>query len=394
MSVFFYDPNIHPYEEYLLRMIETKRVCQELGIEFFEGEYDLESWMRSVKGLEEEPERGKRCQVCFDYRLKRSAEFAKAVGATHMTTTLLMSPKKDIRVLTQVGNEICESYGLTFISVDYRKGGGTQEMFRLSKAFEIYHQDYCGCVYGLFKQKSGEIYWDLVGFKGRRPGSKEEKYFVKLVRTYAESLGLPCKEWEFNFLNWRPLLGKLQVDGQTIPSYVLPYSQSIRGIVKADVEDIVGNTIYYNKQGLKVILSEDLEDMPLKTPRYETSPCFIVPKVYKDLLLKGRVRADLKTETFYDTSFILLMGSLKAQRTVSLPADTLQDGRGLSFEEISSFIHRNLDDILKGNLSVLLAGAESLGMLGSRYFSERTGKEVYSFMTERFDISSMEKIGV
>jgi predicted adenine nucleotide alpha hydrolase (AANH) superfamily ATPase len=70
ICAFFYDPNIHPYEEYRLRLLETERTCHHLGITLYEGEYDLESWMNAVKGLEEEPERGKRCEVCFDYRLQ------------------------------------------------------------------------------------------------------------------------------------------------------------------------------------------------------------------------------------------------------------------------------------------------------------------------------------
>ncbi|MDQ7082210.1 MAG: epoxyqueuosine reductase QueH [Aquificota bacterium] len=71
---FFYDPNIHPYEEYRLRYQETERACRQLGIKLIEGEYDLENWLMSVKGLEEEPERGERCSVCFDFRLERSAQ--------------------------------------------------------------------------------------------------------------------------------------------------------------------------------------------------------------------------------------------------------------------------------------------------------------------------------
>ena len=90
---FYYDPNINPYEEYKHRLIETQRKCKELNIELQEGEYDVERWLSYVKGYEDEPERGIRCALCFDYRLLRSFEFAKEVGATHLTTTLLMCPK-------------------------------------------------------------------------------------------------------------------------------------------------------------------------------------------------------------------------------------------------------------------------------------------------------------
>ncbi len=381
LTVFFYDPNIHPYEEYRLRMIETKRVCQELGVEFLEGEYDVESWLGAVKGLEDEPERGKRCEVCFDFRLERSALLAKELGATHMTTTLLMSPKKDLKVLTQVGQKVCKPLGIEFVSVDYRKGGGTQEMFKLSKDLQIYHQDYCGCVYGLFKQKRESSLWDLVAYKGRRPGSKEEWYFVKLVRTYAEFLGLPCREWEFDFLNWRPIRGKVEVKGKAIPSYIVPYSKSVRGVVKADVEDVVGNTIYYNKQGLRLILVEPFKDKPLDRVRLESSPSFLVPAGYKELLLSERVSASLEAEVFHDKSSVLLVGSLSAKRILGVPADTTQDCEGLSFEDVKTFLDNHTEEIREGSLSLLLAGAESLGRIGSSYFTERTGRDVHKLIS-------------
>ncbi len=377
MMIFFYDPNIHPYEEYKLRMIETKRVCQELGVDFLEGEYHVENWLGAVKGLEDEPERGKRCKVCFDFRLKRSALLAKELGATHMTTTLLMSPKKDLKVLTQVGDSVCKPLGIEFVSVNYRKGGGTQEMFKLSKEFQIYHQDYCGCVYGLFKQKKEEAVWDLLAYKGRRPGSKEEWYFIKLVRTYAESLSLPCREWEFNFLNWIPIHGKVEVEGRAIPSYIVPYSGSIKGVLKADPEDMVGDTIYYNKQGLKIILVEPFRDRPLERVRFESSPAFLIPSEYRELLLSKRIGAVLETKVFHDRSLVLLVGGLSAKRILSAPADTTQDGEGLSFEHLKTFLDKNAEEILKGSLSLLLAGAESLGRIGSSYFRERTGRELY-----------------
>jgi len=372
---FFYDPNIHPYEEYKLRLLETQRMCQSLGIELYEGEYDLESWMSKVKGYEDEPERGKRCKICFDYRLERSALFAKEVGATHLTTTLLMSPKKEFLMVKESGEALAKAYGLEFLAPDYRKGGGTQEMFKLSRGFEFYHQDYCGCVYGLFKQKKENALWDLVSFGGRWPGSKEEALFIKSVRLFAESLNLPCKEWEFSFLNWKVLSGKIEVDGKVIPSLVVPFSKSIKGVLKADVEEIKENTLFYNKGGLRVILVEELKDEPVKSFNGITDPTFRVSLSYKDLLLNHRIRAELQTEFSTDTSRVLLIGSLSAKEIYHLPADTLQDGRGVSFEEVKRFLEENVSSIEKGELSLVLCGAESLCSAGSNYFKERTGIE-------------------
>ncbi len=383
MSAFFYDPNIHPYEEYKLRMIESKRICQELGIDFIEGEYNVEDWLLSVKGLEQEPERGKRCHVCFDFRLERSAKLAKEINATHMTTTLLMSPKKDIKVLTEIGNRVCSSYQIEFISVDYRKGGGIQEMNKLSKVYQLYHQDYCGCVYALFQQKKENALWDLIAYKGRRPGSKEEKYFIKLIRTYAESIGIKCNEWEFSFLNWRPLIGRLEANKEVIPSYILAYSQSIKGILKTQIQEEKGNTLYYEKQGLKVILVDEFKDIALEKPRYETSPTFIVPSSYREILVNSKVSATLKTEVFYDTTFVLLIGSIEAKRILCFSADTTQCGSGVDIEEVVDLINVNKESIMKEELSILLAGAESLGKLGSSYFIERTGKDLEFYFHSR-----------
>ncbi|MEJ7554862.1 MAG: epoxyqueuosine reductase QueH [Aquificaceae bacterium] len=378
---FFYDPNIHPYEEYKLRLLETKRICKELGIELYEGEYDLEGWLSAVKGYEDEPERGKRCAICFDYRLLRSLEVAKELGATHLTTTLLMSPKKEFLMLKESGQKVCQNSGIEFLALDYRKGGGTQEMFRLSKELELYHQDYCGCIYGLFKQKKGPVQWDLVSFGGRRPGSKEELTFIKEIRLFVQGeLNLSCREWEFGFLNWKVLQGKLEVNGQTIPSFVRPYSPSIRGILKADPVEKIGRVIYYNKGGLRVILTEGLRDEALEYPDNLCNPTFLVPREYEESLLRNRVSAELQTEISPDKSLILLIGSLDAEDIAYLPADTLQDGTGISLEWLKEFLRKEQRDIALGRKAYLLVGASTLGNPGVRYFEERTGKKVRSFL--------------
>ncbi len=208
---FFYDPNIHPYEEYLLRLEETKRTCQKLNIKLIEGEYDLQEWLEKVKGLEKEPERGQRCSVCFDFRLERSARLAKELRCDTMTTTLLMSPKKKFEQLRESGEKVSKRFGIKFLAVDYRKGGGTQEMFKLTKENQIYQQDYCGCVYGLFNQKEEEALWDLVSTGKRPPGSREETLFIKRVRTFCESLNLKTYEEEFPFIGWKLLEGGLWI---------------------------------------------------------------------------------------------------------------------------------------------------------------------------------------
>ncbi|MCS6875570.1 MAG: epoxyqueuosine reductase QueH [Aquificaceae bacterium] len=374
---FFYDPNIHPYEEYKLRLVEAQRTCKELGVELYEGEYDFDGWMQAVKGYEEEPERGKRCELCFDYRLTRSLEFAKEIGATHMTTTLLMSPKKNFLMLKESGEKACENSGVEFLAPDYRKGGGTQEMFKLSRELEIYHQDYCGCLYGLFKQKESEIYYDLLSFSGRRPGSKEERLFIKEVRLFAEgTLRLSCREWEFSFLNWKLLKGKIEVGGRTVPSFVRAYSCSIKGVLKADPVEKVGNTIYYSKGGLRVVMTEGLRDEFIEFFDGLCEPTFLVPAEYESLLLSKRVSATLQTDISPDRSSLLLVGSVDAEEIRLVPADTLQDNRGISLAQARELLQRDCELILKGHRSYLFAGACSLGNPGGVYFERRTGRKV------------------
>ena len=373
---FFYDPNIHPYEEYRLRYQETERACNELGIELIEGEYNVEDWLRSTKGLENEPERGERCSVCFDFRLERSAKLAKELGCVAFTTTLLMSPKKKFSQLRESGDRVASRYGVEFIAVNYRKGGGTQEMFRLTKEKEIYQQDYCGCIYALFQQKEENALFDLVSTPGRRPGSKEEKFFIKKVRTFAEHTGLPTREVEFPFLSWIPLEGGLWVKGRAIPSFVKPYSQSIRGKVRADVEKYTEDTLYLNKQFVRIQLLEDFRDQPLKKPQIATHPTFLVPSTYRELLTESRVDARLRTEFVNSTSSLLLVGDPLADEILGIPADTLQDRRGFGFEDVRILLENNLEAIKKGGLAIVLLGAHSFGGVGKEVFEETFRREL------------------
>ena len=150
---FFYDPNIHPYSEYQLRLLDVERSCKKLGIELIEGPYDYENWLEAVRGLEDEPEKGLRCEVCFDKRFMKSAEKALELGEKKITTTLLVSPLKSQEQLKRVGDDFFSKYGVEFIAVDYRANGGSQDQSRVTKEEQLYRQDYCGCIFGLTMQR-------------------------------------------------------------------------------------------------------------------------------------------------------------------------------------------------------------------------------------------------
>jgi len=307
---FFYDPNIHPKSEYELRLLETKRVCQKLNIPLIEGKYDDEDWLLKVEGLEKEPEKGKRCEVCFDIRLKESFELAKNIGAKAISTTLLMSPKKSINQINHVASVFSKDYNIDFISVDYRKDNGVRIMHELTKAHEIYSQDYCGCIHGLINQKD-DI--DMFMWAKMMPGSKEELVFIKSIRLLAESMGFYTKEIKFSFLGWDLLNAYLFVDDNPLASYVRYYSKPTTGVVKTSIDKELSteNTFYLTKQNLKIVFDFD-------TNIFDPSPCFIVDKSFKDTLFKSqKIKAKIASQISYKDSSILIV-SRKPIKDISI----------------------------------------------------------------------------
>ena len=258
---YFYDPNIHPYGEYVLRMHDSKRVCENLGIKFIPGEYDFQGWLQGAREFENEPEKGARCDFCFDFRMQKTAELALSLGERKITTTLLMSPKKSHSQLCASLQRICERYGLEFIAPDFRKNGGTNEQFALAKKDALYHQNYCGCIYALAAQRGeqrkterdlggilaadlrrnlapdAEIY-ELMSPIDRQilPASVEEKlkFYKKLCSL--ERKGVKFTVLRDRFLNYRLLRAWIKFDGEVVPSFVLFGSHFTRENVKFSVE--------------------------------------------------------------------------------------------------------------------------------------------------------------
>ena len=149
-TVFFYNPNIHPIEEYEIRKNENKRFCDKLGIEFIDADYDKDNWFDRVKGLENEPERGARCTVCFDMRFERTALYAAENGFDLITSTLGISRWKNMEQINDCGHRAASPYDdLVYWDYNWRKGGGSSRMIEISKREHFYQQEYCGCVYSL-----------------------------------------------------------------------------------------------------------------------------------------------------------------------------------------------------------------------------------------------------
>ena len=149
-TVYFYNPNIHPIQEYELRKKENKRYCQKLGFTFIDADYDKDNWFKRIKGLENEPERGERCTKCFDMRFERSALYAHENNFSLFATTLGISRWKDLDQVNNSGLRAADRYsGLNFWDFNWRKAGGSPRMIEISKREEFYQQEYCGCVYSL-----------------------------------------------------------------------------------------------------------------------------------------------------------------------------------------------------------------------------------------------------
>ena len=163
-TVFFYNPNIHPKEEYEIRKDENQRFCKKLGFKFIDVDYDTDNWFERVRGLENEPERGTRCTQCFDMRFERSALYAYENNFKIYATTLGISRWKDMNQINTSGIKAAKRYDeIEYWEFNWRKKGGSSRMIEISKREKFYQQEYCGCVYSLRDTNR----WRKVNNKGR-----------------------------------------------------------------------------------------------------------------------------------------------------------------------------------------------------------------------------------
>ena len=144
-AVVFYNPNIRPLGEYEKRRDENARICALYNVSFIELEYDNERWCGAIKGLEDEPERGARCSVCFHLRLKRVMEYAKANGYTAVASVLGVSRYKNLAQVNEMAAKASTETGVPYVEIEGRKGGMQELRNQLIKELELYNQDYCGC---------------------------------------------------------------------------------------------------------------------------------------------------------------------------------------------------------------------------------------------------------
>ena len=149
--IYYCNPNIYPHEEYEIRKNECTRYAESLGLEIVDADYDHENWLETVKGHEDEPERGGRCLKCFKLRLLRTAEYAQIRGIKAITTTLASSRWKSLDQINEAGRWACLDKDVIWWDQNWRKGGLQERRLQIIKEYDFYNQLYCGCEFSMRK---------------------------------------------------------------------------------------------------------------------------------------------------------------------------------------------------------------------------------------------------
>lgn len=160
ITVFYYNPNIYPPEEFETRVKEQQRLIEEMHLQnpvsFLEGPYEPERFYDMARGLEQVPEGGERCFRCYRMRLEETAQMARAGGFDYFTTTLSISPLKNAQKLNEIGARLAEEYKIPYLYSDFKKKNGYKRSTELSVQYGLYRQDYCGCVFSLRERRRQE----------------------------------------------------------------------------------------------------------------------------------------------------------------------------------------------------------------------------------------------
>ena len=322
---FFYDPNIHPYSEYQLRLLDVERSCKKLGIELIEGPYDFENWLNAVRGLEKEPEKGARCEVCFDRRFEVSAQKALELGEKTMTTTLLVSPKKSQEQLIRSGEAFEASHGVKFIAFDYRKNNGTADQGRVAKEQQLYRQDYCGCFFGLGMQRDQQhrLMDEMFSPISQQilPASIEERLELYQLRNELEESGTPYRILKERFMNYRLFSSSLKIGNEVLPSYPLFYSTMNRTQTQGVIEFSIGHQHFLNREEVRFITLDTFNTMSDSHYRSTQELMFNPISVGTEISVRSRLMG-----CAFSTSAIIVVDTIPSEKlTLTLESKTYED---------------------------------------------------------------------
>ena len=310
---FFYDPNIHPYSEYQLRLLDVTRSCKMLKIELLVGEYDTNNWLEAVRGLENEPEKGARCSVCFDKRFEVTAQKANELGEKSFTSTLLTSPKKSLKQLQYAGDLLAKKYNLEFIAPDFRKASGTQEQNILAKKDALYRQDYCGCLFGLTQQREQQqkLADELFSSVSQQiqPESIEARFALYQQRWHYEENQIPYKIVKERFLNWREEYGLLKIKKRSIPAHFLPYSTIKNSYTRGRIEYAIDSLYYLNRDEVKFITLNYYNQLAKTYYKRVQELIFNRPSFETELKIRQKL-----IRNPYDLSAILIVEQIPTQK--------------------------------------------------------------------------------
>ena len=322
---YFYDPNIHPYSEYRLRYLDVEYSCKKLGIPLLEGAYNLEEWLKKVKGMEHLPEKGDRCTVCYDDRLDVSVQKAIELGHDKFTTSLLISPKKSQEKLEIIGEKLTIQTGVKFIFRDYRSGNGGQVQGERVKENSLYRQNYCGCLFGLTAQREAQkkIMDEMFNPISNQvlPESIEERLELYQRRNDLEDAGEKYKLIKQRFLNYRLLSGKVMVAKKIVPSYIMCYSTINRNNTNGRIEYEKDGINYLNRDEVKIIDINTFNKFALSSYKDVKELMYNPPNFYKELEIRNKI-----IKNPYDLSALIVIDEIQNEKyEIEINSETYED---------------------------------------------------------------------
>lgn len=322
---YFYDPNIHPYSEYRLRYLDVEYSCNKLGIKLLEGSYNLEEWLKKVKGMEHLPEKGDRCTVCYDDRLEKTVQKAQELGHDKFTSTLLISPKKSQEKLEKIGSNLQSLTGLEWIFRDYRSGNGSQIQGQKVKENSLYRQNYCGCLFGLEPQRQSQkkLMDEMFNPISNQilPESIEQRLELYKKRNTLEQDEKQYKIIKQRFLNYRLLSAKVMIKKQIVPSYILPYSTLNKNRMNGRIEYSKDGINYLNRDEVKVISLEKFNELSNSSYKTTLELMYNPLSFEKELEIRNKI-----VNNAFDLSCIIVIDEVVDEKyEINVNAQTYDD---------------------------------------------------------------------